>query len=169
MCQARTWAMYTLNSWENVEIVLDAGDIDESSKWFLTQDIPQYNGGVKLAYWRGSRKDKGLVSFVNGDKIDKTLYVWHFTDDSFPSSLYVSMYDTTGKIFAPTCLYKTIQMQRSVLPSDRRMEVVSGALFKLAKATNDVDAYFYHQHITLVDLILEQLTASTGRLLEVVA
>jgi hypothetical protein len=49
------------------------------------------------------------------------------------------------------------------------MEVVSGALFKLAKATNDAEAYYYHQYVTLIDLTLEQLIASTGRLPEVVA
>lgn len=73
MCQARTWAMYTLNSWKNIEILLDASGINESSKWFLVQDIPQYNGGVKLADWHGSQKDKSCISFVNGDKTRKDI------------------------------------------------------------------------------------------------
>jgi hypothetical protein len=63
--------MYTLNSWKNIEIVLDASGIDESSKWFLVQDIPQYNGGVKLVDWHGLEKNNSVVSFVNGDKIEK--------------------------------------------------------------------------------------------------
>jgi hypothetical protein len=96
--------MYTLNSWKNIEIVLDASGIDESSKWFLVQDIPQYNGGVKLVDWHGLEKNNSVVSFVNGDKIEKTLHIRYFTNELFPSSLYVSLYDDSGKIFAPSCL-----------------------------------------------------------------
>ena len=60
-------------------------------------------------------------------------------------------------------------MHRALLPSDPRMEMVSGALFKLAQATNDDEVYYYHHHVTLVDLTLEQLSTSTGRLPVVIA
>lgn len=101
MRQARTWAMYTLNNLENIEIILDANNINDSEKWFLMHDIPQRDGGVTLAEWRGSQETNGMISFVNGDKIEKSLHIFNFTNDT---SLYASMYDTNGNMFIPMCL-----------------------------------------------------------------
>ena len=59
-------------------------------------------------------------------------------------------------------------MERQRLPSDTRMEMVSGALLQASKSIND-DFYFYHKYITEVDMTLEQLSESTGGILIIIS
>lgn len=59
-------------------------------------------------------------------------------------------------------------MERQLFPSDTRMEMVSGALYKSSKFIDD-EFYYYHKYITEIDMTLEQLSESTGRLPIIVA
>lgn len=110
MCQARTWAMYILNNHLEppfgIKLVLDVTNIDETSRWFLINDIPQYSGCVKLIEWDGILKDN-TIEFTTSEYCENplTLHIRSFTSSVFTSSLYFSLYNmTTGAIFAPVCL-----------------------------------------------------------------
>jgi hypothetical protein len=95
MCQARAWGMLTMNSTPNVKLVLNVEGVDETSKWFLTNDIV----GSK---WRGILKGK-TIEFVNSEKPTTT---WHFRFfTSTPAiSMFISLYGNNGVQFAPLCL-----------------------------------------------------------------
>lgn len=101
ICQARTWAMYALRFTINTRLILDVSDIDKTSIWFLTNEIPQEHGGVKLGSWFGIFNEN-TIEYMNSDNASDTLHIRVFTD---PSSLYISLYDTTTNVrFAPQCL-----------------------------------------------------------------
>ena len=104
ICQARTWAMYVLKSNVNTRLILDVTDRHKTSIWFLAHDIPQEHGGVKLGPWYGICKEN-VIEYMNGDNATDTLHIRAFTVSSFPSSLYISLYNTTTNArFAPMCL-----------------------------------------------------------------
>ena len=101
MCQARTWAMYVLNSRTDVKLILDVKDIDDTSLWFLVRDIPQFHGGVKLANWHGTCQGN-TVEFTNSDVVKTTFEIRAFTEKN---SVFISLYDVVkGLRFAPVCL-----------------------------------------------------------------
>ena len=105
MREARNWAMYVLHLSRDLglKLVLDTTDVDENVRTQLSEDIPQTDGGVQLAPWRGVCKESS-IEFVTGDGDSKTLHIRSFTTSWRASSLYVSLYDTTGARFAPLCL-----------------------------------------------------------------
>jgi len=104
MCHARTWAMYILKSHVDTRLVLNVTDVDKTSRWFLTNDIPQKYGLVNLDPWFGQQKEN-TIEYTNGDTPTSTLHILAFTHSAFPSSLYISLYNmTTGARFAPLCL-----------------------------------------------------------------
>jgi len=104
MCHARTWAMYILKSHVDTRLVLNVTDVDKTSRWFLTNDIPQKYGLVNLDTWFGVQKEN-TIEYTNGDNPTCTLHIRAFTDSAFPNSLYTSLYNmTTRARFAPLCL-----------------------------------------------------------------
>lgn len=99
--QARLWAIHTLNSHANMKFILDVNDVDESSKWFLSEDSRQCNNSV---YWYSFR-NRNKIEFSNSNNPTTTLHIMSFTNDIFLSSLYISLYNmTTGTRFETSCL-----------------------------------------------------------------
>jgi hypothetical protein len=112
MCSGLRWAMYVMNAFPNVKLVLDVTGVDKSARWFLANNIPQAYADTNLVKWFAVQKENTIectieytIEYTNGDTSDTAFYIRSFTCSTFPSSLYVSLYDmSTNSRFAPMCL-----------------------------------------------------------------
>lgn len=105
LCQARTWALCTLNNYtDNIHVHLSLKDVDPVSIWFLRQ-VPQYSGSILLRQWRVINDDKDMVysnEIGNSNaNVCMHLYIKLFVDSN---SLYVGLYDKDGNRWCDACL-----------------------------------------------------------------
>lgn len=104
MSSALRWAMYTMNSFSDVKLVLDVTSVDKTSRWFLENNIPQAYANTKLVKWFGIQKENS-IEYTNGKGINTIIVIHAFTYSRFPFEMYVSLYDmSTSTRFAPMCL-----------------------------------------------------------------
>jgi hypothetical protein len=104
LCKACTWAMCATNSFENVKLVLDVTSVKHTFSWFLVNNIPRAYFDTKLVEWLGVQKENS-IEYTNSNTTDTTFIIRAFKSSTFPSSLYVSLYNMSTNIrFAPMCL-----------------------------------------------------------------
>ena len=115
MCSALRWALDGLNNSPGVKIVLDVTGLDETSRWFLANHIPQPYTCTKLVRWIGTYKtneERNIIEYTNGNDGDDnnenekmTFLIRAFTDTACPSSVCVTLYNISTHVrFAPLCL-----------------------------------------------------------------
>jgi len=108
MCSGLRWAMYVMNAHPNVKLVLDVTGVDTTTRWFLANHIPQAYADTNFVKWFAVQKEN-TIEYTNGDGCTQgdntTFSIQAFTCSTFPSSLYISLYDmNTNSRFAPMCL-----------------------------------------------------------------
>lgn len=105
LCQARSWALYTLNS-HNFNVYLDITNVsDPSWEWFL-REVPQTNGSIRLNEWKAKRDSHYIVysKQSNVTCTEKDAYLHVFQCDLSHTTKYVGVYDKDGIRLCDLCL-----------------------------------------------------------------
>lgn len=108
MCSALRWALDGMNNSPDVKIVLDVTSVDDTSRWFLANHIPQPYAGTKFVRWIGTYKqNEQIIEYTNGNENEDekmTFIIRAFTDTAFPRTVCVTLYNMDGVRFAPMCI-----------------------------------------------------------------
>ena len=91
LCQARKWAMELLKT-HNVRIRLDVSNVNQSSRWFIMNEISES--------WHGRVQDD-YIEFYKEETDHTNVYIRTFEQDK---SLFFGLYDTNGLRLCPICL-----------------------------------------------------------------
>lgn len=103
LCQARTWALYTLKG-HDVRIYLDISHVtDPAWEWFLTE-IPQQSGCTRIEEWNTKKEGKYLTYSKDLSTDNAEVYIHIFECPTSKKTKYVGLYNKDGKRHCDICL-----------------------------------------------------------------